>query len=128
MEALFNKTFQFLSKVLDYRSERHKLITTNVANLETPDYTARELAFPEELRRAAGGSRKLALAKTHDGHLPADIMKPGAISHKIVSTGERPDIDKEMMNVAENNLMFNMTVELLARKFRGLNNALKETR
>jgi flagellar basal-body rod protein FlgB len=128
MEVLFNKTFQFLSKVLDYRSERHKLITTNVANMETPEFTAKDLAFPEALRQAAGGSRKLGLAKTHEGHLTAEGVSHGAPGYKIISTGEKPDIDKEMMHVAENNLMFNMTVELLARKFRGLNNVLKETR
>ncbi len=38
------------------------------------------------------------------------------------------NIDTEMMNVSENNLMYNLTVELLARKFSGLDTVLKETK
>ena len=46
-----------------------------------------------------------------------------------VSSLELPaEIDTEMANLAENNLMYNMTVEMLARKFRGLNTVLKETK
>ena len=33
-----------------------------------------------------------------------------------------------MANLAENHLMYNLTVELLARKFRSLQNVIKESR
>jgi flagellar basal-body rod protein FlgB len=37
-------------------------------------------------------------------------------------------IDTEMVNLSENQLMYNMTVDMLSRKFRGINTVLKETK
>jgi flagellar basal-body rod protein FlgB len=42
--------------------------------------------------------------------------------------GENVDLDSEMTKLAENNLMYNLTVELLARKFKSLNTVLTETK
>jgi len=37
-------------------------------------------------------------------------------------------MDHEMASLAENQLMYNLTIELLARKFRGLSNVLREAK
>jgi flagellar hook-basal body complex protein FliE len=36
MNGLFGKTFDLLSTILDFRAKRHKIIASNVANLDTP--------------------------------------------------------------------------------------------
>ncbi|MFB3925583.1 MAG: flagellar basal body rod protein FlgB [Syntrophales bacterium] len=128
MEALFGKTIQFLSGVLDYRAERHKVITSNVANIDTPRYVPKDIRFPDELKKAAQDGPQVILVKTNSRHLPAGPANSGLSGYGVVSSGDKVELDKEMMNVAENNLMYNLTVELLARKFRGLENVLKETK
>jgi flagellar basal-body rod protein FlgB len=37
-------------------------------------------------------------------------------------------MDREMVSIAENHLMHNASIEMLARKLRGLQSVLKETR
>ena len=43
-----------LSRFLDVDVARHKLITTNLANIDTPGYRTRDLNFHAELARASG--------------------------------------------------------------------------
>ncbi len=127
MESLFGKTYQMLSSMLDYRAQRQKVITSNVANLDTPEFKPKDLKFPDELKSVLKADA-MGLAKTDPRHLPTGAPGTGPANYTVQETGDRVSIDTEMMNVAENNLKYNLTVELLARKFRSIQNVLKETR
>ncbi len=113
MDALFGKTIEMLSAVLDFRSERHKVIASNIANIDTPNYRPKDIVFKEELK---------ALISNEYG---ATI---GKVDYEVIDSGEKVNLDSEMAKLAENNLMHNLTVELLARKFRGLNTVLREAK
>ena len=113
MDALFGKTIEMLSAILDFRSERHKVIASNIANIDTPNYRPKDIVFKEELKALIGNKDGIRIDK-------ADF--------EVINSGERVNLDIEMAKLAENNLMHNLTVELLARKFRGLNTVLKETK
>lgn len=126
MEALFGKTINMLSAMLDFRSNRHKLIASNVANLDTPGYRPKDINFKKELGLALGNGSKLTVRKTDTRHLSIDSMNSNGIDSGVVSCGEKVNIDKEMAKLAENHLQYNLTVELLARKFRGIKNTLRE--
>jgi flagellar basal-body rod protein FlgB len=120
MEALFGKTINMLADSLDYRVKRHKVLASNIANLDTPEYEPKDLTFENTLNGAMGG--KLPLAKTDKRHIAAGS---GLKDCELVKTGDRVNLDKEMIAVAENNLMNNLSVELLVRKFKALNNVLR---
>ncbi len=126
MEALFGKTYQMLSSILDYRSARQKVIASNIANIDTPDYKPQDIKFPDTLKSAMDKGA-VDLVRTHPQHFPVG-QAGGATSYTTVETGDRANLDTEMMNVAENNLNYNLTVELLARKFRGIETVVKETK
>jgi flagellar basal-body rod protein FlgB len=122
---LFNKTFSLLTSMADFRAQRHKVIVSNITNMDVADYEAKDMTFKKELAGALGKERGEALVKTDPMHLQG---KTTAENYEVIATGGKVKIDKEMGNLAENQLMYNLTIELLARKFRGLNNVLKETR
>ncbi len=122
---MFNRTFSLLSSMADFRSQRHKVIVSNITNMDVADYGSRELTFKNELGNAIAGGRKVEMAKTDPRHIPGT---PGSGEFDVVTTEERVKIDKEMGNLAENQLMYNLTIELLARKFRGLKNVLTEAK
>jgi len=126
MEGLFDKTYQLLSSVLDYRSARQKVIASNVANIDTPDFKPKDVKFPEALK-SAQTAVQVDLARTHALHFPLG-QAGGTPNLTTIETGEKTSLDKEMMNIAENNLNYNLTVEFLARKFRSIQNVLKEAR
>jgi flagellar basal-body rod protein FlgB len=46
-ESLFGNTMVMLETVLDFQSERHTILSTNVANVDTPGYKG---ALPMNLK------------------------------------------------------------------------------
>lgn len=128
MEALFGKTVNMLSAMLHFKSDRHKLITSNIANVDTPGYKSKELTFQRELDSARGGEGSLVLRKTDKRHFPTDSVSFGKVDSTVVNSGKKVNIDTEMVNLAENHLRYNLTVEFLTRKFRSIKNVLREVR
>lgn len=128
MEALFGKTVDLLSAVLDFRSERHKVITSNIANIDTPNYRPRDIVFREELKEMfETGKEVCPTGDGGKGHLSGkEVAKEDG--YEMLETGETVDLDGEMAKLAENNLMYNLAVELLARKFKGLDTVLREAK
>jgi flagellar basal-body rod protein FlgB len=124
MNGLFNKTFNVLSAMLDYRAERHKIVVSNIANIDTTDFKPSELTFKNEFSKA----HELAMTTTDPGHIARRKESVHSIEYEIKTSEEKVNLDTEMTNLAENHLMYNTTVEMLARKFRGLNTVLKEAK
>ncbi len=124
MDILFNKTMDLLSGMLDYRSKRHKIIVSNIANIDTEDFKPSDISFKTEF----GKTSSIPMTTTDPGHIGQLDSKSGPVSFEINTSEEKVKIDTEMANLAENHLMYNMTVDMLARKFRGINTVLKETK
>lgn len=122
MQSLFGKTFNMLGTLLDYRSERNKVITSNIANLDTPDYKPSDYVFKDDLSKALDA--RILLKRTHEKHFPNAMDEISKKDFKMVTSEDKVDLDKEMTNLAENQLMYNLTVESLARKFKGIKNVL----
>lgn len=124
MQALFGKTIDLLSGMLDYRAARHKVIVSNIANLDTPGVKPQDVTFAASLAEAASSCPAAALTMTNKKHLTSGAGRE--VNFPIHQTGDKVEIDREMTNLAENNLMYNLTVELISRKFKGIDTALKE--
>lgn len=126
MDFLFGKTIPMLSSVLHYRSERQKLISANVTNLDTEGYQPQELTFKNRLLDAMAKDQTVNVVRTHRQHLP--MPGPSGNEYDIETSAEKVSLDKEMTNLAENQLMYNVTVDILARKFRSISTFLKDIR
>lgn len=127
MDGLFSKTIEMLSVVLDVRSERHKLIASNIANIDTPNYRPKDIvAFKEELKAIIGNGTGITMTRTREKHLPESSISRDKADFEVVDIGESVNLDSEMAKLAENNLMHNVALEFLVRKFRGLKNVLTE--
>jgi len=124
MEKLFGKTVDMLSTMMEYQSKRHKLIAANIANIDTPGYKPKDLDFKKELDGMMCSEKSVAMNKTNSGHLSSK----GCDEYEVVRAGNTVNIDKEMTRLAENNLMYNLSVELLARKFKSLTTVLREVK
>jgi flagellar basal-body rod protein FlgB len=126
MESLFGKTYNMLSTLLGYRSERNKIITSNIANLDTPEYKPADYVFKEDLQKAM--DIRINLTRTNEKHFPNATDEITNKDFKMVKSEEKVDLDKEMGNLASNQLMYNLSVELLARKFKEIRNVLAEVK
>ena len=101
-----NSLIDGIERYLNLASFRQRLITANLANVDTPGYRTHDVAFHSELQRA--------------------MNWPGATSpgvHSVTGLIARPDgndvnVDRETMLLAETQLQFRMGVEFLRSEFR----------
>ena len=136
--SLFNDTAQLLAqKTLDLRTERHKLLSSNVANLDTPGYQAEDLVFENSLVAALEAETPGLLKVTDERHLDGNDAPlldtiEGQRIHSATPLadfdGNTVDLDKEMAKMAENQLMYNASIRMLSHQFRMLKTAISETK
>lgn len=121
---VMDKTMQALAAAINFRQMRQELISSNIANADTPGYKAKRLDFEEALARAldVDGNQKL---ETNDprhydvGSGGFNNLKPEIYDdpNGIVSEdGNTVDRDTEMALINENKLMHDAAVQLLNKK------------
>ena len=128
-----DKTPLVLEKALDAQSERHLLISSNISNIDTPGYKATDIDFKGALRNALGAGDSLAMRTTHSGHigpnkvdikgLQADIFTESDVAK---SNGNNVNIDKEMMKLSENQISYNATIQMMAKRVSTIRAAITE--
>ena len=135
-ESLFSSTTVMLERMLDFQAQRHTVLSTNIANVDTPGYKGQDLRFSDELKRAVDTQGSLSLKKTHEQHLPVALNDLKEVEHRSVPgidavhrlDGNTVDLDKEMTRLSENSLYYNVTAQLVSKKLKGLRTAISEVR
>lgn len=120
MNAIFDKTINKLTDIISYRNKKHDVLLSNVTNMDTDGYRATDVEFNAEMKAASA-----RLARTDSRHLESG---KGGELFTVVQSEDKVNLDKSMTNLAENHLMHNTAVEMLARKFKTLQTVLKESR
>ena len=128
-----SKTFPLLEKSLYYRQIRADLISSNIANADTPFYKPRDIRFEEALEQEEAklynqNNKKLELARTSPMHLePKDIddaFKPIIFirdGHLQRNDGNSVDIDVETTEMAKNTIAYNATVAAIKKEIKIFN-------
>jgi len=110
------------------RALRSELISSNIANIDTPDYKSVDLKF-EHILEQAGNSLKLKVTN------PKHISETGAadINNEIVKNpetgradGNNVNIDSEMLKLTKNNIQYNIAVQLISKSFLKIKEAMRE--
>ena len=124
MSGLFgNNIFTIAQKSLDFRTSRHDLLASNVANKDTPGYQAEDLVFGASLEKALQAEQPGPLKQTDSRHFDGRNTPPlnEVEAQRILSASPYPDfdgntvdLDREMAKIAENQLMYNATLRMLA--------------
>jgi flagellar basal-body rod protein FlgB len=118
-----------LRKSLDFQSQRHLLISSNISNLDTPGYKAKDIDFKSQLVEVMGRGNELKMNTTMGpsmmalkGLQPLPFVLPDAAK----SNGNNVNIDKEMMKLAENQIDFNATIQLINKRSSTIRAAIVE--
>lgn len=146
MRQLFGKTIDLLEKSIDLRVKRNTVLTSNVVNMDTPGYKAKDVPFNEIMaaymgKESSGFMRinnpahinaeaSLPPGTTHSRHIPIG-PEPEADSFRVAVSQERGtpnnvDMDREMAEIAVNNIQYQTAVQSLIKKFDGLRTAITE--
>ncbi len=133
--SIFDNTISFLSKALDMMSERHKLLSSNIANQDTPDYKARDINFIDELRAVQKTGGVQNIKKTNPMHLSGNTGLNGSrasITNRPESNSgydnNSVNVELEMANMAQNSILYNASAQVISAKFRMIANAIREGR
>lgn len=119
-----DKTLKALATSLNFRQMRQEVLSSNVANADTPGYKAKKLDFEEALARAIDIDEQQSL-RTGDGrHFNVggggfNNLKPEIYDdpNGVVSEdGNTVDRDKELAEMAENKILYDASVQLLNKK------------
>ena len=128
-KKLFDHTMGIVQRTLDIRGARHQVLSGNIANVETPEYVAKDLPFQKVLESTLEGPGLLALKRTHQQHMPVFEEERMDFSRDIeMASAPGVDVDQQMAKLAENNLKFQAGVQALIKKFEGLKVSVTEVR
>lgn len=129
-----DKTPLLLKKNLDFQSQRNLLIASNISNVNTPGFKALDVRFEDQLRDAVGSEDTLALKTTHERHFGPSRdsikkMQPEVFEEidAARSDGNNVNIDKEMLKLAETQIKYNATIQLMAKRGSAIRVAISET-
>ena len=115
------------AKALDYRAVRQDMISSNIANADTPYYRPRDIRFEDALlaQRAQilnKNTPKLQMAQTDDAHLPLQDEKSSSMpkrffrdGHMARNDGNSVDLDVETTEMSKNSIMFNALVNAMKK-------------
>lgn len=133
MKSMFSSQMNLVGRVMDMQLQRQNIIHSNLANMETPNYKPRELAFEEELQSALGLDMRGRMATTSSGHMPAafnpDNFGPEwskQFKPRQVHGEDRVNIDKEMARHAKNQLHYNALSQVMMKQFEGLSSVIQD--
>jgi flagellar basal-body rod protein FlgB len=98
-----------LERYMDLLSARQRLVTSNIANVDTPGYQTQDIDFADELRRASGS--------------PETLQVGGLVTK---NDGNNVSLDRESRLLGENALRFQAASGLLRTQIQRVRSAIKE--
>ncbi len=115
-----------LEKLLDYTAAKQKVINKNIANVSTVGYKREELRFDEMFTQNLNAGMKVTDSKHISPSSPENgFQVEKDSSGENISGFNNVDIDKEMADLAENQLMFKFAARKITMHFRNMQNVIK---
>jgi len=116
-------SFRPLEQLLKFTTERHNVISSNIANVDTPNYRAKDVSFGQVL------GTEISLANTNSKHLQA---AEGSASGTIKGEETQPwadnnnvEMDTEVAKMTENALLYQAGANMLMKKIQMYKSALR---
>ena len=124
----FGGTINSLDRALDFSAVKHKTIAQNIANVDTPNYKARDVNFQQYLTEAK--SMSITAYRTDKKHYDFSVSAGQSkvfdySSFQYNSNGNGVDMDKEQANLATNQLYYNALIDRMSGKLNTLQNVIK---
>ncbi|MBP2673414.1 MAG: flgB [Deltaproteobacteria bacterium] len=118
--------FKTLEGQLRASTLRHGVIASNIANVDTPGYKARDVKFNETLNEAT-----IELRSTQPGHMtPSGQVAGGSVNEdQRASWGDQNNVelDMEVAKMTENAVFFQAATTLLSKNIQMYKAALRRS-
>ena len=110
---MLDRVTEQLEKYMDLVATRQKLVAANIANIDTPGYRTKDIAFQTEFQTLALGDK------------PRVVEVPDL---KVKNDGNDVTLDREARLLSENSLRFNFAQTMLKDRIKGVENAIEESK
>ncbi|VEF48409.1 flagellar basal body rod protein FlgB [Bacillus freudenreichii] len=124
---LFSGSFHTIERSLKYSALKHETTAQNIANADTPNYKGKKVSFEEVFNDTVSAAK---IRTTDPRHIensrqiePAITLSDRRVQYS--HNGNNVDIDKEMSDLASNQIYYSILTERLSGKFNLLQNVIK---
>ena len=125
----------FQTQALVLRSERQRLIASNIANADTPGYVARDFNFAQALQQASAGAGRSGFKLDANAALAAEgVLHSGGAAEPRLNyaapsqtnlDGNSVDMDRERASFVDNALKYESTLRFINASVRHTLDAMK---
>jgi len=116
MSWLQTPNLLILQRLMDVDAMRQTLVSTNIANVDTPGYHTRDVDFRGELQRALNG-------ESDDSTSPFVVAVRGLLARP---DGNNVSMDRESLLLAEVQLQFKTATAILRAELTDIHTAIRE--
>ncbi len=117
--------YNLLKAGLDVSALRQETISSNISNVNTPDYKASRVEFEGHLKNAMNNT---GLKRTHENHFNTFSMQNMVVKQEgseVQDNGNNVDIDYEMSELSANNIYYDSIVSQLNAKYAMVRSVIK---
>jgi len=131
MSISFDSALGIHETALRLRGQRAGILANNLANIDTPNFKARDLDFKQILNQQTSGGDTFGMQMTNERHMSTDSVF-GEDASLLYRTPQQPSIDgntvEDQIEHAEymkNSLAFQASFQFLNSKFQSLKTAIR---
>lgn len=138
MAISFDSALGVHEQALTVRSRRAEILSNNLANVDTPNYKARDVDFKAMLNQqvnatgAAASTQSIKIAATRGNHFDFTSVTENADGDLLYRSPLQPSVDGntvdeniEQAEFAKNALNWQASFQFLSAKFKGLKDAIR---
>ena len=123
-----DKALGISPQVLALRMKRMNLLTSNIANADTPDYKARDIDFRSALASATASQARMDTTRPGHSALSGTADQPQVQFRRPLqesTSGNTVDAQSEHAAFMENAMRYQASIQLLDNRINGIKKAIK---
>ncbi|QSX32742.1 flagellar basal body rod protein FlgB [Shewanella avicenniae] len=130
MAISFDNALGIHQYTLGIRAERAEVLSSNIANADTPHYKARDVDFSTALQGAMSQQKGLKMAATSEKHFDLQTLTQQNVKFRVpdqpdTGDGNTVDMQKEQQAFMQNSLEYQMSLQFLGARFSGMKKAIR---
>jgi flagellar basal-body rod protein FlgB len=133
LDLFHDQTIQAMGAYMTRLSQRQQVISSNLANIDTPDYKTKDVSFHATMQELLSDN-SIELRSTRSGHNPGWIPIPFQAQPfevpGLLSRVDRNnvDLDREMLKLSETSFGYSLMSQMLRGKFHTIASSINEGR
>ena len=129
-----DSALRFHQEALSLRARRQEVLSSNIANADTPNFKARDFDFGSKLSEAVERGRQsmsMTMSTTSSRHLSGEANSAGEgdlmyrMPNQTSLDGNTVEMDVERVNFADNAMRYEANLTILGSKIKSLLSAVQ---